>query len=334
MNINRFNPHKVFFHADRLAMIKDGIVPNPVVWTVYPTNDCPYSCKHCIMREERTSNQKTLSDKTMNRIVDDAYKQSVKTVIFSGGGEPLMHPLTLDMCRVLKNRGIKTGLNTNGFLLPKDLSMVDYLRVSIDAADSATYCEVHGVSNEAWNKTISNLKNIEKPPTELGLAFLITPDNWTQVFAFCEWAQQFNPDFIQIRPAYLEANYLSGGAEMRQICESVNRIKSVITETFDNVYISTDKLEMFWRQKQYTQCSASMLKAVLAADGQFVVCQDNLIRFGDYNNNDFSDIWGSAAHIQAINDVNLDKCPRCVEFKTNELIESCVINDEMRMNLL
>lgn len=331
MEINRFNPMKVLVHLNKLEDIARGNIPYPVEWIVYPSNVCNYNCGHCIMKIEKQEFPGCLPESTMEKIPDDAEKYGIKTVIFSGGGEPLNHTLTLEILSRLKEKGINTGLNTNGFYL-NDATNIDHLRVSIDAASRKTYKKVHGF--DGWDRVNDNLHNLRRGK-ELGLAFLIRPDNWSQIYQFCEWTQQFNPDFVHIRPAYLGAAYLEGrDDEMVSIMPSLLRIKETVEKNFKNVFFRMDKFDGYWTAKKYNKCRATPLIAVLIADGSFIVCQDVFKRFGNYNFQKFEECWNSKEHKAAIENININKCPRCVENGYNEIIQNVVMEDGLKTCLL
>lgn len=323
MKYNRFESFKILAYSDKLRIIVEGWIPFPIQLVVYPSNICNYNCGHCIMKEER-KNGCVLSETIMNKIVDDCVDFRIDNVIFSGGGEPLTNPFTLPTIKKLHEKGIKTGLNTNGSLLP-DASDVDYLRISVDAATKETYKRVHGV--DKFDHITNRLQHLNH--NELGLAFLITKDNWHEIYQFCEWAQQFNYTFIHIRPAFLKNDN-----SLRQIVSSLDAVRDAVMKDFREVYFTIDKFEGYWTPRLYDSCRATPLKAVLCADGKFAVCQDNFIKFGDYNSQPFISCWLSEDHKNAIKSIKVDECPRCVETTYNEIIQNCFIEDKMRMSLI
>lgn len=327
---NRFESFKALFHIEKLREIAVGNIPLPVEWVVYPTNTCPYNCGHCIMKVEKQSKH-SLPDEVMKKIPVDAESLGIKTVIFSGGGEPLVHGMTMNTLRKLKDKGIETGLNTNGYFLTEDASCVDYLRVSVDAATKEMYHKVHGF--DGWERVNENLKNLKRGK-ELGIAFLVTPDNWREIADFCAWAQQFNPDFIHIRPAYLGASYLGDEDELNILLPDLHKLKDALELKFPNVFFRLDKFNGYWDKKKYDKCRATPLMAVLAANGSFIICQDVFKRFGDYNKQSFEECWFGDDHKRAIESIDIAKCPRCVENGYNEIIENCVMKDSLKANLL
>lgn len=346
---NRFQKFKILKHSSNIDLIVKGDIPAPVEWVIYPSNVCGYRCGHCIMAKEQVDHRNTLSKEAMRKIPQDAKRLGIKVVIFSGGGDPLLNPLTVETAREVKALGIKTGINNQGFLLD-DPSPFDYVRYSVDAATKETYEKVHQF--DGWdrvNRNIGRLAEIRAKggTNEMGLAFLITPYNWEETYDFCEWAQQYGPDFVHIRPAFLDADYLDakypGGNALLQgsIVPNLRSMAKEIEAKWPNVFFRIDKFEGYWTPKKYNKCRATPLMAVTSGDGAFLVCQDrgimkeeNFLRWGNYNTQSFEEIWFSDEHRKVLESINLDKCPRCVMNGYNEIIEHGFVNDGMRMDLI
>lgn len=346
---HRFQKFKVLAHAEKIEDIVTNRMPAPVEWIIYPSNICGYRCPHCIMAEEQALHHKLLSPGAMLKIPVDAKRLGIQTVVFSGGGDPLINKLTVPTAYQLKLSGIRTGINNQGYLL-NDPTAFDFIRYSIDAANKQTYEAIHRF--DGWDRVVHNIQRHQLlreagEQIEMGLAFLITPSNYTETSDFCEWGQQFNPDFIHIRPAFLDSPYLDsqypggGQALKEEIIPSLGEVGKRMESLFPNVYYRVDKFEGYWTPKLYDKCRATPLMAVTSGDGAFLICQDRGIkageesyRWGDYNAQTFDQIWWSQEHRDAINQIDLSSCPRCVENGYNEIIQMGFIDDQMKMALL
>lgn len=348
---NRFDGYKVLLHPEKVSDILAGAMPSPVEWVIYPSNTCGYQCAHCIMAREQVDHRNTLSKQAMLKIPKDVQEHDIQCVIFSGGGDPLLNPMTMDVARQLKKQGTLVGLNNQGYLC-HDPTPFNFVRYSVDAATPETYSKIHGVNQECWfrvNKNIQHHANLRArgEKIEMGLAFLVTPWNWQEVEHFVEWGQAFSPDFIHIRPAYLDADYLDkkypgGGSLLKDsIIPALRELSKKLSNQHTNVYFRVDKFEGFWSPKLYQKCRATPLMAVTSGDGAFLVCQDrgisaeeNYLRWGNYNTQSFKDIWWGQEHLDVLEKIDLPKCPRCVENGYNEIIEQVVMNNSLRKELL
>lgn len=74
----------------------------------------------------------------------------LQRIVFSGLGEPLIHPDLFDMIRLSRERGLSVTLDSNGHLLDGAVSKelvklgVDSLVVSLDGIKPKTYAGVRG----------------------------------------------------------------------------------------------------------------------------------------------------------------------------------------------
>lgn len=345
-DFNRFFPFKVLAYADRIERILKGEFPPPVVMHVYPSNICVANCSFCIMKEEKEQHPVKLPPETLIKAVRDCLENDVRLIHFSGGGEPLTNEGVLDALKAAKQNGsrLKTALTTNGLLLRAEIAdYLDHLRVSLNAGSSSIHQRVMGMSKDAFFKVLENVAEVvERRRTgrlslDIGLAFLITPENWMDIYNFCRVAKAVGVDFVHIRPAF----YPRGderGELARMIIPSAFALAEKARADFEDecfrIYSIKEKFDGYWTPRTYDRCRATPLQAVLAADGSFVVCQDVFIRFGDYKRQGFWEIWDSEEHRRAIEAIDIESCPRCVENIHNQIIQHCFIENRPRMELI
>jgi molybdenum cofactor biosynthesis enzyme MoaA len=325
VKFTRFEPFKVLAHYPKLKELSRGNFVDPVQWVVYPTNICKLKCGHCIMQELRKGNE-YLPKSTMNKMVQDCIRLGVKSVRFTGGGEPTLNLATIPTIKRLREAGIEVALDTSLTTYIEGLE-VDYLRVSVDCASREGYIKVHGV--DKWHDLQMNMHNL-KGCKEIGLAYLLRHDNADELVPFLEWAQQFPYTFIHVRPAYWPQHNL----EIQDVMQQIMLQKPALENQYRGLTISVEKFQGYWTDRTYSRCLASGLKSILTADGSFMVCQDRFIKWGNYNEQTFEECWYSDEHRDAIAKINLDQCPRCVEVHPNEIIEHCVCNDGLKLGLI
>ena len=338
---NRFNPMKALIYADRIEQIVDGQIPNPVVWHIYPTNRCQLNCWYCIMKGEQEKHKDAiLSDEAMWKIPADAVEHDIKMVQFVGGGEPLMHPETIMVAIALRVNMIRTALSTNGVLMHEPhliLQAFDYIRISLDAGNAKSYQKRKGV--DLFDTVMCNVKNLvaikkaKQWKNDIALGFVITPENYEEIYEFCWLAMKAKVDFVHIRPAYLENDALL----MRLMPEIIKLSEQAKRDFGDHldIYTIKDKFDGYWTPRTYDKCRSTPLIAVMTATGEFIPCLDVFSpRWGNYNKQRFAEAWFSQEHKEAIASLDLDNCPRCVNTKINEIIQNCFIYDDIRKVIL
>ncbi|MDA8052148.1 MAG: radical SAM protein [Rhodospirillales bacterium] len=120
----------------------------PVCLYLEVTNRCNLLCETCPRTFETLEPPADMSYELFLRIVDQL--PGLRRAVLHGVGEPMLVRELPRMIRTLKERGVYVLFNTNGTLLsPRRreglvASGLDELRVSLDAADPASFRKVRG----------------------------------------------------------------------------------------------------------------------------------------------------------------------------------------------
>ena len=157
---------------ERLAKWARGGKAAPVTIELIPTDRCNLNCLSCWRRGwtkeqllERYKNE--MSDERLLKLIDEAADMGVKEIAFVGGGEPLMRPVTVELMKKIKKRGMIGDLVTNGTLFtPKIIELLvkigwDRIKFSVDGPDA----QVHDYLRQtpgAFKRTTQNIKMFAK----------------------------------------------------------------------------------------------------------------------------------------------------------------------------
>jgi radical SAM protein with 4Fe4S-binding SPASM domain len=120
----------------------------PVCLYLEVTNRCNLLCETCPRTFEALEPPADMDFELFRKIVDQV--PNLQRAVLHGVGEPMLVKHLPDMVRYLKARGVYVLFNTNGTLLREKRFVelieagLDELRVSLDAADAATYTLVRG----------------------------------------------------------------------------------------------------------------------------------------------------------------------------------------------
>jgi len=131
----------------------------PVCLYLEVTNRCNLLCETCPRTFEALEPPADMSMELFRQIVDQV--PGVGRVVLHGVGEPMLVKHLPDMIRHLKARGTHVLFNTNGTLLaPKKHREIidtglDELRVSLDAAEAATFLKVRG--KDMFDRIVRNV---------------------------------------------------------------------------------------------------------------------------------------------------------------------------------
>ena len=144
----------------------------PVCLYLEVTNRCNLLCETCPRTFEALEPPADMSMELFRRIVDQV--PGVSRVVLHGVGEPMLVRHLPDMIRYLKQPGRQTHVlfNTNGTLLaPKRHREImdtglDELRVSLDAAEAATFLRVRG--KDMFDRIVRNVSAFTNLQAALG----------------------------------------------------------------------------------------------------------------------------------------------------------------------
>jgi MoaA/NifB/PqqE/SkfB family radical SAM enzyme len=142
----------------------------PVCLYLEVTNRCNLLCETCPRTFEALEPPQDMSFELFSSIIDQV--PGVKRVVLHGVGEPMLVKELPRMIRTLKQRGIHVLFNTNGTLLTpakrRDLidTGLDELRVSLDAADAASFLKVRG--KDMFDRIVRNVGAFTELQREIG----------------------------------------------------------------------------------------------------------------------------------------------------------------------
>ncbi|MFY9293762.1 MAG: radical SAM protein [Methylorubrum rhodinum] len=140
------DPRRYFEEVGR-ARAAEAEAP-PVCLYLEVTNRCNLLCETCPRTFEELEPPADMSWALFTKIVDQV--PDIARVVLHGVGEPMLVADLPRMIRYLKDRGTYVLFNTNGTLMREKRfqelidSGLDELRVSLDAADRASYLRVRG----------------------------------------------------------------------------------------------------------------------------------------------------------------------------------------------
>lgn len=149
-------------HTDRVQLSEVVPLDTPFALNIYITSLCNFKCNYCFYtldphtKLEKYGPSMNMSFEDFKRIIDSAAKfpRKIKTILFTGFGEPLLHPDLPHMVKYAYSKGVaeKIELITNGSLLTHELSDalinsgLNYLRVSIQGVSAAHYSNISNVN--------------------------------------------------------------------------------------------------------------------------------------------------------------------------------------------
>ena len=208
------------YHLKRARTLLDGRIPPPsTIKSTSPTERAP-SLRALLLRK-RTSPRPALDrSRPAPCVPRAAYANGTLAFELVGGGEPTNHPRIGEIIERIHGLGAtgperaRIGLVTNGVRLNRILTVahrLEWIRVSLDAADETTYCELHGVraEQEHYADVLSNIRALGErvDVARIRLAYLVVPPINHQrdkiIAAATDLASEIGVQHVAFRPALI-----------------------------------------------------------------------------------------------------------------------------------
>ena len=283
--------NKIIYYMNEISDLKEEKNVYPITCEIDPSNACNLNCSFCMYAKYLKRNRDILPWETYRNLLTELKILGVKSITFTGGGEPLMNPRFDNMVMKAYSLGFKIGLITNGTLLNevKSLYHFEFIRVSLDAYDEESYFKIKG--KNLFNKIIRNIKEAANSgKTDIGVSYVVCKENVNGIQEIQETLKGSGIKYIQFKPAWI-----NGGKF--ELPKEINGERTIITDR----YVAKDNLP----------CLIAGLIGIVGADSKvYFCCQyrgNEKFLLGDLTENSFWELWKNRKDIMP----DVSKCPQC-----------------------
>lgn len=205
--VNRTSKRKrIYKHIDKL--LENRGINNIITLEIFPVNKCNLTCEFCSYKDIR--NNEILPEKTMRNLIDTIIESDINGIVFSGGGEPTLHPYLPIAIKKLKKSNKDIGLITNASILSDNLleAMSDckWIRFSINAYTSEAYERITKMKQETFHILVKNIQEItnyvRNNEVVTGVSILIDSEDWKlkDFYNSIDFAKQIGVNQIFYKP--------------------------------------------------------------------------------------------------------------------------------------
>lgn len=324
----KIDSHKLIYHPDVVARWQKGENVYPIELEVGLTNACNHRCIFCAI--DYTGYEPTLLDKQMFiENVKELSQKGVKSIIYAGEGEPLIHQAASEIINKTKELGVDAALSTNGILLTPDISKeclksLTWIRFSVTGITDETYNKIHRSKPGDLQIALHNIAEAVKirndlgASTTLGVQLLLLPDNKDEIVKMGQELKKIGVDYFTIKPfsqhpqseQILQVDY----SEMLELEKEVKELESKDYK----IYFRANSMHKLKIQRGYKQCLALPFMVYVDAKGNLWPCivfmgkED--MKYGNLYDESFTRIW-EGEHRKKIIDyfMNMDLEANCRE---------------------
>ena len=298
--------------------------PLSVSWTL--TNRCNKKCIYCNLPNIYS---KELTTKQIFSIIDELAELGTQRIGFTGG-EPLLRNDIKEILDYSHNKGLFTGMVTNGSLVTRSIDKIknlDLLQLSIDGPGEINDEQRYKGS---YKEVINAIKATKGKIPKVWLTCVLTKDNLNSINFILDLTKQYNLK-VFFQPV---ADYKNCGPEAKNMFPDKEKYKDTIRKLIElkktNKQIGNSKtgLEYLlnWPVYKRMNCYAGELFAHIYPNGDVYPCFNmdgkkpiNCLKNGFRN---------------AFEQINRNGCDCCFTYTTVELNHSFDLNINAGWNSL
>lgn len=340
---------KIIWHPDKLNAIRKGIITEPVCVRVKPTNKCDHRCFYCSYDPE-LEEKNILSDQMkrddeiprekMMEILDDFKNMGVKSVTFSGGGEPLIYPYIEETLKKTIENGIDLSIITNGQKLEgkkaEYLRNAKWVRISLDSCKAETFSQSKRIPEVLFEKLVENIRNFSQnksPHCEFGINFVVHHLNKDEVYEAAKFFKELGVNHIKFTPRWIDEKGKWRAYHEPFKDHVIEQIKRAQEELVDENFAIFDTYENDFNltgvpERCYSFCPIMQIVPVIGADSVVYYCHDKTYldngALGSIKERSFKDLWYSQEAREKFK--NFDPSVECRQHCTYDL-RNILIND-------
>jgi len=299
----RIDSHKLMYHIPRLNKWQKGEEIYPIYMEIGLHGGCNHRCVFCAFDylEYKTD---VLDKDVLRRIVKDAAKKGVKSILYSGEGEPLLHKDAADIMIFTKKCGIDVALSTNGVMFNKEtiekvLENLTWIRVSMNAGSEKAYANIHKANKNDFSRVMDNLKECVKTKKRnklectIGAQFLLMHQNQKEVIKLAGILKGIGVDYLAIKP-YCRHPLSNKSIDTTLERQEENDLKKISSNDF-HVIFRNRAIKKMNGEKIYNRCLGMPFAVHVAADGDMYPCNSFVGRkefaFGNIGKKSLEVIW-------------------------------------------
>ncbi len=337
--------HKLYWHLDRVKQWQEKRVIPAIYIEVSPVAFCNHKCIFCGI-DFAMQKKVQLGTEIFCKRLEEMGKLGVRSVMFAGEGEPLLHKELAKLVRTAKNAGIDVSITTNGTMENHDvwkeiLPHLSWIRFSVDAGTALIYAKVHNVPVSWFDKTIGSIKETVRIKKDynldvtIGIQFLIIEENLNDIENALRLFSGLEVDYVSLKPYSLHPQMVNK-KDVIYTQETMEYVQNIVNKyrgrTKTEINFRKDTLEKYMKKKKnFRHCRALPFWGYISSKGDFYTCSvfigDERFKVGNIYAEDMQSIMNGKLRRNSIlhgeKKLNIEQECRlnCRMAKVNEFLE-------------
>lgn len=304
----RIDSHKLIFHPRRVSQWLASELIYPVYMEVSPSGACNHRCTFCALDYAGYRPRFISTDIFIGRLAELG-RLGIKSIMYGGEGEPLLHKDIAEIIKCTKSSGIDAAITTNGTLLTGELfrqiaESVSWIKVSIDAGTPETYAKLHGTKADDFNRVMDNLSTVVNivratgSACTLGAQLILLPENVNEVEILARRVKDIGLKYLVVKPYSHNNKSITStykNLDYSPFLYLEERLDCFNDDDFRVIFRSNAMNKSFVREKTYDKCLALPFWSYIDSGGNVRGCGaylgDDRFLYGNVYESSFQDIW-------------------------------------------
>jgi radical SAM protein with 4Fe4S-binding SPASM domain len=304
----RIDSHKLLFHPREVAKWLDGDTIYPIYMEISPAGACNHRCTFCAL-DFMEYRPHFLDTAMLTERLTEMGRLGVKSIMYGGEGEPLLHRDMAAIIRHTKGSGIDVALTTNGVLLKPGLmeqiaDSMSWIKVSFNAGTAETYAAVHRTKASDFQLVVDNLKQASQIVKDsgasctIGAQMILLPENAGEVEPLANICRDIGLRYLVVKPYsqhHKSITHTYEGFDYAPYIEMMERLAGYNDENFRVISRANTMKKMHRSKRGYERCLALPFWSYVDSDGCVWGCSaflgDERFRYGNLHEESFEAIW-------------------------------------------
>lgn len=309
-------PDKIFAHLDRVQGWRDGLKPAPVTIEWDLSNRCSLGCAGCHFAYTHTrgplaghvkpagaTSGGDLADPVMvERAIKQVAAAGVQGVVWTGGGEPTLHPHFDSIIGWAALAGLSQGMYTHGGHISQERGgrirdTFTWVVISLDRHTPEGYSAYKRVSPNRFKDACAGVEALAGGTCTVGASFLLDEGSWQDAPAMLALARSLGAAYTTFRPMIIfdQTSPSLPTDDRSWITEAAPMLRAMAAHP--DVECDVDRFLMYrdWQGRKYSVCRGIRYNTTITPDGRVWVCPNRRefagSELGDLSKESFSSIW-------------------------------------------